>query len=54
MNGNILQCVEFAIAELQSINEESALTQVRAALQEAINLLNEAEQDLTKLETLDN
>lgn len=50
MNGNILQCVEFAIAELQNISKESTMEQLREALQEAINLLNEAEESLKQIE----
>jgi hypothetical protein len=47
---NIVAATEGAIAELQEINSELALIQMRKHLQDAINLLSEAEESLNELE----
>jgi hypothetical protein len=48
---NIVAATEGAIAELQEISVELPLIQMRKHLQEAINLLSEAEESLNELES---
>lgn len=48
---NLIATKEFAIAELQAITNGLPLSEMRSHLQEAINLLNEAEEVLNYLES---
>ena len=48
---NLIETKEFAIAELQAITNGLPLSEMRSHLQEAINLLNEAEEVLNYLES---